>query len=487
MAMVTRPYGLVGAKRLVELAAGGGIVMADEGVSSFTYGAGELIAGKYRLVRKLGRGGMGVVWEAHSDALDINVAIKLIHHETNSEERKRLMIEARAAARLADPAIVRVFDCGETPSGVPYVVMELLEGEELAHRLDQRGRIPPIETIRCLLPVVRALGIAHAAGIVHRDVKPENVFFSRSVTGEEQPKLLDFGIAKVDAWDGKRLTQAGTALGSPNYMSPEQARGNEVDFRTDIWSICVVIYETITGQLPFDGDGYNAVMYAILTEPLPSFPEVGIEEPELWEIVERGLQRERSARWQSCEELIRALAEWLVARGATHDVTGMSLQASRVQWRATQILTLASVSPASSPMAAPSEPSTRVSPSEIMTTPKRARPNWYVPNRPGLIVAVLAAIGLLIVSVLFLRVRRIEGLAPSNAPAIVGEPSGAVPSISRQPQRKPEPLASQEPKPVSSADESDASVSAAVSVPHRAPPKKPRAASQGEEFKSPFE
>jgi serine/threonine protein kinase len=296
----------------------------------YGYAAGDIIASKYHLVRMIGKGGMGVVWEAHSDALDIRVAIKLIPSTlSNAEDQKRLIYEAQAVARLVDPAIIRVFDCGKTFHGEPYVVMELLTGHDLASRLDERGRLPPIEAVRTLLPIIRALGIAHDANIVHRDVKPENVFLTKTASGEEQPKLLDFGLAKVDlTWD-KRLTHAGAAMGSPCYMSPEQARGEEVDCRADLWAFCVVLYETVTGQLPFDGDTYNAIMYSILSAPIVSLPELSIDEPELWGILSRGFERDRERRWQSSAELLRVLSDWLLERGIFQDLSGVSLRSSK--------------------------------------------------------------------------------------------------------------------------------------------------------------
>ncbi|HMA95324.1 MAG TPA: serine/threonine-protein kinase [Polyangiaceae bacterium] len=365
------------------------------------YAAGDVIAGKYHLIRLLGQGGMGVVWEAHSDALDIRVAIKLIHRETATpDEHQRLIFEAKAAARLVDPGVVRVFDCGETSGGDPYIVMEYLEGQDLATRLDARGRIPPIEAVRTLLPIVRALGTAHAANIVHRDVKPENVFLTHSATAEEQPKLLDFGIAKMEIPWEKRLTQAGSALGSPNYMSPEQARGEEVDQRADLWAMCVVLYEAITDRLPFDGNGYNAVMYSILTAtPIP-FPELGINEPELWGIVARGLVRDRELRWQSSAELAQALSKWLIARGVMHDVSGVSLHATYGNHRASYVRTLESQRPAAVPTgdyAVASRSSSalidRTGKSAVNASWWQSRPRWFV---PGLVVLSLAAVAALV-------------------------------------------------------------------------------------------
>jgi serine/threonine-protein kinase len=288
---------------------------------------------------------MGVVWEAHSLALDIPVAIKLIHPSaTNDEDQERLLREAKAVARLADPGVVRVFDCGKTSSGEPYVVMELLAGQDLANRLNERGCLLPVEAVRTLLPVVRALGSAHLAHIVHRDIKPENVFLARTPTGDEQPKLLDFGIAKVEFLFEKRITHLGSTMGSPNYMSPEQARGEDVDLRADLWGICVVLYEAITARVPFYGDSYNAVMYAILSAPLVPFMDLAIDEPELWAIVARGLERNREARWQTSEELLVALSSWLINRGVDTDLTGVALHV--VPRQRLQALTRRAITPA---------------------------------------------------------------------------------------------------------------------------------------------
>jgi eukaryotic-like serine/threonine-protein kinase len=322
-------------------------VVVDPTPLSSRYGPGDLVDNKYRLERLIGRGGMGVVWEAHSIALDIRVAIKLIHYQLAATELQkiRLLREAKAAARLVDPGVVRVFDCGQAGGGEPYIVMELLEGRDLSSRLEQEGPMQPIEAVCMLLPIVRALGTAHAANVVHRDVKPENVFIAKSSRGESQPKLLDFGIAKVDLPSNRHLTEAGATLGSPYYMSPEQARGNEVDPRSDLWAICVVLYEAISGNLPFDGPNYNSILQAVLSTPVLTFAELGIDEPELWSIIARGLERDREQRWQSSEELAHALGAWLLNRGVLHDVTGVSLHATSSRRRASLIPTLEAVLP----------------------------------------------------------------------------------------------------------------------------------------------
>src|SRR5688572_19632520 len=185
-----------------------------------SYVPGDVILGKYTLESLLGEGGMGSVWRARNTALDAPVAIKLIRADLNRDTLGvRLLQEARAAAKLGHPAIVRVFDVGQTERGDPFIVMELLEGHSFGSVLTQ-GRVPPIQAVQTLLPIADALARAHAKGIVHRDLKPDNVFL---VTDDErvQPKLVDFGIVKVEQRDGgSHLTQVGTVLGSPEYMSP---------------------------------------------------------------------------------------------------------------------------------------------------------------------------------------------------------------------------------------------------------------------------
>ncbi len=196
---------------------------------------GDVLGDKYRLLTELGVGGMGAVWLAHYEALDMEVAIKVIRADIKEAGGKavteRLIREAQAAARLGHPAIVRIIDFGETDRRDPFIVMELLEGEDLASALDRRGRIDAVRTIRIMLPIAHALAAAHDKGIVHRDIKPENVFFAQLEDGSVQPKVIDFGVAKVERQAHERLTMAGALLGSPGYMPPEMARGDDADAR----------------------------------------------------------------------------------------------------------------------------------------------------------------------------------------------------------------------------------------------------------------
>jgi eukaryotic-like serine/threonine-protein kinase len=289
------------------------------------YAEGDVIAGKYQLARIIGRGGMGSVWLAHNLALDIDVAVKLIRRDrTAPEAAGRLLQEARAAARLKHPSIVRVFDFGETELGDPFIAMELLQGEPLGAVLRRRGRLPPVVAVQTLLPVAAALVSAHSKGIVHRDLKPDNVFLVSDESGELVPKVVDFGIAKLISPDiDRQVTMAGAVLGSPDYMSPEQARGAEnVDDATDVWTFTVLLYEALTGQRPFDGPNYNALIAAILTQAPCTIMRLGVHEPELWTILERGLAKSTAHRYASMRELGAALASWVVARGVDEDVAG---------------------------------------------------------------------------------------------------------------------------------------------------------------------
>jgi serine/threonine protein kinase len=294
------------------------------------YEPGVVVAQKYQLVRILGEGGMGSVWVAKNLALDVHVALKLIRAELAHSVPglgERLLQEARAAASIEHPAVIQVFDFGLTELRDPFIAMELLHGESLAGTIKRRGKVNPVRAVQTLLPIVDALFAAHERGIVHRDLKPDNIFLARGAGDRLEPKVLDFGIAKFDQKVSSNLTSAGTVLGSPAYMSPEQARGEtDVDCRTDVWALCVVLYEAITGQLPFAGENYNALLYAILEGQPRTFSELSINEPLLWSILSRGLEKQRAHRCPNMFELGRALAIWLLDRGVQEDVCNALLK-----------------------------------------------------------------------------------------------------------------------------------------------------------------
>jgi len=201
-------------------------VVAPERASvACPYLPGDRIADKYLLEKLIGSGGMCTVWTAVHTGLDRRVALKFLRSDLPETEEGRLLREARALGRIEHPAVIRVFDYGETEARHPFIVMELLDGTSLAYALDRNGPLSPIAACRVLLPILDGLSTVHENGIVHRDLKPENIFLSRE-GGRILPKLLDFGIAKFETRDPKpRLTMSGTVLGSPAYMAPEQARG----------------------------------------------------------------------------------------------------------------------------------------------------------------------------------------------------------------------------------------------------------------------
>jgi eukaryotic-like serine/threonine-protein kinase len=269
------------------------------------------------------------VWAAHNVPLESAVAIKLFRADGNRHDLElRLLQEARAAARLGHPAIVRVFDIGKTEQGDPFIVMELLEGESLGARLHREWRMSSIDAVKLLLPIADALRAAHAKGIVHRDIKPDNVFLAAG-EGISQPKLVDFGIAKLEQRElATHQTERGVVVGSPDYMSPEQARGeDDIDYRSDIWSFCVVLYQAVTGASPFTGPNYNALLRSIVEDQPASFAERAAGDAELWKLVEVGLAKDRLARWRSIGELGVALAAWLARHGVFEDAAGHSLDA----------------------------------------------------------------------------------------------------------------------------------------------------------------
>ena len=294
------------------------------------YNAEDVVAGKYQLIRILGEGGMGEVWEARNIGLDSAVAIKLIRADLNEDSAaERLVQEARAAARLGHPAIVRVFDVGETHFGDPFIVMERLRGDNMGDLLGTEGRLTAVAAVQILLPIADALATAHIKGIVHRDIKPENIYLAEDETGELQPKLVDFGVAKLEnAEVDSKLTLRGTIVGSPGYLAPEQARGSEAaDYRVDIWAFSVVLYELITGVPPFTGGNYNALLRSIVEDnPTPTV-EHRAGDAELWSILERGLRKDAQERWPSMQEYGRALAHWAFSQGVDEDICGTGLEA----------------------------------------------------------------------------------------------------------------------------------------------------------------
>jgi serine/threonine-protein kinase len=273
---------------------------------------GTLLAGKYRLVSLLGRGGMGSVWRAQHLDLDAPVAVKLLDPgiAQNAEGIARFHREAQAAATLRSPHVVQIFDRGvDDASHQPFIVMELLEGESLSDRIARLGLLSPEQTARIVTHIARALSRAHDAGIVHRDLKPDNVFLVRN-EDEEVAKVLDFGIAKSDRHrlDADSHTRTGAVMGTPYYMSPEQISGSKgVDSRTDLWALGVIACECITGRRPFDAETIGGLALKICAEAPPVPSRLGPVSPEFDRWFARACARDPAQRFQSAREAAEEL------------------------------------------------------------------------------------------------------------------------------------------------------------------------------------
>jgi serine/threonine protein kinase len=275
---------------------------------------GRVLADRYRLEERLGEGGMGAIWRAEHLVLAAPVAVKILERDVvDSEEAvARFLREAKAAASLRSPHVVQILDYG-VEEGVPFIVMELLEGETLRDRIKRLHTLEAVEMVRIVGDVARAITRAHEAGIVHRDLKPENIFLVPN-EDSEIAKVLDFGVAKVEAStlaDGTN-TRTGSILGTPFYMSPEQAQGNkEVDYRSDLWSLGVIAFECLTGKRPFNSDALGDLVLQICVRDIAVPSELATVPAGFDEWFARATARPPEDRFQSAREMIESLRECL--------------------------------------------------------------------------------------------------------------------------------------------------------------------------------
>lgn len=302
-----------------------------------SFGPGAVIAGKYRLVGQLGKGAMGEVWRAEHTTLGASVAVKLIDVDllgpgNNSEVVQRFFREAKAAAALRSPHVVQILDHGYD-GRIPYIAMEMLEGETLEDRLERLHVLPPLMTATIITHIARAIGKAHEAGIVHRDLKPGNVFVVKN-DDEEIAKVLDFGIAKITTGslgaEGGVATRTGSVVGTPCYMSPEQALGNKsIDHRADLWSLGVIACECICGIRPFDSEALGDLIVQICARPLPIPSQMvaasGVPIPDGFDAwFAKACSREPNERFQSARELAESLRFLLAPEGSGLISLGMT-------------------------------------------------------------------------------------------------------------------------------------------------------------------
>lgn len=348
----------------------------------------ELLAGRYRIDRELGRGGFATVYQVWNPRLERSEALKVLApgHQVDEDFSRRFTQEVRVAAALEHPSIVKVFDFGQT-GGIYWYSMQLVEGRTLAGEVRVRGPLSETEMARVAIPLLEALEYSHARGIVHRDLKPENVILDR----EGRPFLMDFGIAKAAGSLVK--TQTGFLLGTPAYVAPEQAQGKALDGRADLYALGVTLYKTVSGEFPFEaGDPLQAVILRLTQPPRPlteAWPGI---DPHFASIVMRALEREPSGRWPSARAMQGALAAYL-AGGST-------------ETRETRVLEAEELGEGEEPVPAPPGPADpgRAAASRSglrVEVPPPSRPTSVpgVPSRRSAVGLLGAGIGMLLLAV----------------------------------------------------------------------------------------
>ncbi|HEX4341401.1 MAG TPA: protein kinase [Polyangiaceae bacterium] len=278
---------------------------------------GQVLDGKYKIVRVIGEGGMGAVYEGENTRIRRRVAIKLLHAgvAANTEMVQRFEREAQVAGTVGNDHILEILDLGALPSGERYMVMEYLDGVTLTERIKMRVRLSAQEAVQLIRQVLRGLGAAHGAGIVHRDLKPDNIFILREKAGiRDYVKIIDFGISKFSEQNGasSRMTRTGALMGTPHYMAPEQATGSmDIDRRTDIYAVGIIMYETLTGRVPFQAETFNQLLFEIaLAKIIPARQVVPDLDPAIDSIIMKASARDPAQRFQTCEEFVLALEAW---------------------------------------------------------------------------------------------------------------------------------------------------------------------------------
>ncbi len=414
---------------------------------------GAVVAGKYRVERVLGAGGMGVVVAAHHMVLDERVALKFLLPEAlaSPEAVARLVREARAATRIKSEHVGRVIDVGQLDDGAPFIVMEYLEGADLSAMLEERGPLATAQAVDFLLQACEAIAEAHLRGVVHRDLKPANLFCVTTPDGSLSIKVLDFGISKVATADGdQKLTKTSAVMGSPVYMSPEQMRrSKDVDGRTDIWSLGVILFELLTGRIPFDAESAPELIIKIATEPPPLLRTILPDAPAALEIaLAHCLEKDPAQRFQNVGELALALQPFGTshASGSIQTILGMMARPESLSGQSL------------APGALPSGDR------RVVTGPKalaKTDLSWAGgeksrSRRAAIATAVATVVGLVALGVAGVALTRGSPSTVASAPA--GRPAG-------EPTTTPEPSAAAPTGPRSESSSSPGAPSAVVSAP----------------------
>jgi serine/threonine-protein kinase len=356
---------------------------------------GETIADKYRLVAKLGEGGMGAVYEAVHAVTGRHVAVKLLNPSTAWSETtvERFLREARVSATIRHRNIVEVLDAGTLADGAPYIVLTLLQGEPLSAILKRSGPLPYREALSIAAEVLEALAAAHREGVIHRDIKPENVFVSTDDRGERAITLLDFGISKLtnDRPDAVALTRTGGVLGTADYMSPEQVRGDDdVDARTDVWAAGVMLYRMISSRLPFGGKNYNTVVLNVINESVPSLASIVDGVPiRLSEVVEHAMRKDRRERIASAGEFLQRVRALL-------DSPDDGLEKSHVGKAVEPLPVDVMSSPTNAPAPSAHEVGELARPDTLEAQEKTTRDRPSATRSPRLVIAAVAVLAMVI-------------------------------------------------------------------------------------------
>ncbi len=297
------------------------------------YNPGDIIGGKYRIISTLGGGSMGTVYSAENINMSKPVAIKVLHADVAQklEYRQRFMREARSAASLEHSNICTIMDFDSTEDGDAYIVMEMLTGEVLTKRMERVGAFTPFAAVRVIRQLVGALSCAHQGGVVHRDVKPDNIFLIQREGVDDFVKLIDFGIAHIEMHEGdlKTLTKAGQIYGTPKYISPEQALGDPVDYRADLYAVGVIFYELLVGRAPFVGKNYIDLLNKQVNEPAPHLPATFPQAQKFDEIIQKLLEKDPDNRYSSALEILPILDELLIMLSSDDPISSISQVLSR--------------------------------------------------------------------------------------------------------------------------------------------------------------
>jgi serine/threonine-protein kinase len=397
---------------------------------------GKTIAGKYRVEALLGRGGMGAVYEATHLAINKRVALKFLYRDSahDLDAVLRFQREAEAASAVESEHIVQIFDSGASEDGLPFLVMELLRGEDLRTRLRRLGSLDVAEVLTIGVQVARALRRAHAAGIVHRDLKPDNIFLCARDDGALCVKLVDFGISKVSrkTATADTLTRRGMVLGTAFYMAPEQAQAaRDVDGRADLFSLGAILFEALTGQPPHTGTVYEAILIAICTKDAPDVRTLAPHVPEpLARLVARALERDRDARYASADALLAAFGELVPGLAGSAPYEQLPLLSGALGPHASGRPAL-SARPVSSRADGP-----RASEGGTVHTASGAEVRTRAAG-PLRLVAVLGIVVVFAAGTFTLARRWGTGAEPSAGPHAVATPSVASPSLQDGPRVPP--------------------------------------------------